>query len=144
MVHWWMGPGGRGLWLWEMGTGRLGLGKQFALGKIWSQCFQPPLDVGNVSEKLKQLLEKEMIEYIRLHALHCPQCKLECLGCWSVKSEIIPLASTYRTTTLQLHYNYTTTYITITQQLIFLPHMGARRSNKKDILNFLKKLPLTF
>ena len=52
-------------------------------------------------------------------ALHCPQCQLECLGCWIVKSEIIPLASTYRTTTQQLHNNYTTTYITTTQQLIF-------------------------
>ena len=50
------------------------------------------------------------------------------------------LQNKYITSTEQLHNNLHFKYITTH----FLPHMGARRSNNKDILNFLKKLPLTF
>ena len=50
------------------------------------------------------------------------------------------LQNNYITSTQQLHNNLHHKYITTR----FLPHMGARRSNKTDILNFLKKLPLAF
>ena len=143
MVHWWMGPGGRGLWLWEMGTGRLGLGKQFALGKNLKPMLPTSVGCRQRFRKTRTASRKgnDRVHQVTRTALPTMQIGMPGLLECQIWNHTLGqhLQNNYITTTLQLHnnlhYNYTTTH--------FLPHMGARRSNKKDVLNFLKKLPPT-